>query len=138
MISIETLDNRYFPTRHQRRLQPVRIAIGCGSQRFQLKPQRFIKLSISVATSAQCLNGSRPVGHWRIVSHILDQSVGFLSLPPVIHSESEIVSTYLACSFYRQIHQYVAHLIKRFDITHDIGLLCVANQFIRELDEYPL
>src|SRR5712692_10052128 len=133
MISIETLDNRYFVMSHQRCLQAMSVLVRCCSQRFKLKSQCFIKLSREFMYSTQCLNRSRPIRNRSIVSNCLEQAFGFIS-PAPIHSESVIVPTYLLRSLQGQAHQYPAYLFKSVQIAHDEGLFCNLNQFIGELD----
>src|SRR6266404_3497574 len=124
MISVKTFDDRYFPARQKRGLQPVCVPVRCQSQRFELKSQRFIKLAFIMVISAQSLNCSRSVRDWAVISNCVEQSFGFTSLALSIDSESVIINSYLPCSIYWQVHQYVAHFVKRLYITHDVGLLC--------------
>ena len=135
MISGETLDNSYFKMRFQHCLQAVCILIRCRSQRFVLKPQSFIKLASIEIIGAQSLNCSRSVSNRRIIGDCFEQGFGFVSLALSIDSESVIVLTYLPRSFYRQVHQYSAHVFKRIEVAPEVGLLCKLNQCIGEFEE---
>ena len=134
MISISALDDRYLETSHQSGLQIICIPIGCGSQRFELKSQGFIKLSRKFVHCTQCLKCSRSICDRSIVSDCLEQAFGFVSAAP-INSVSVIVQTCLLCSSDRQVDQYPGDLIKSVQIADDDGLLGNLNQFIGELDE---
>src|SRR6185436_3881096 len=134
MISISALDDRYLETSHQPGQQLMCIPIGCGSQRFELKSQGFIKLSRKFVHCTQCLNCSRSIRDRSIVSDCLEQAFGFVSTAP-IYSVSVIVQTCLLSSFHRQVHQYPGDLIKSVQSAHENGLLGNPNQSIGELDE---
>ena len=135
VISIETLDDRYFPVRKQRGLQPLCIPIRCRSQRFELKPQCFIKLAFVMSICTQSLNRSRSVAHRRIVSHCFEQRFGFISQALTVDGESVIVQTYLPRSIYGQVHQHPAYLLKSTQIPQGIGFLCKMNQCISEFEK---
>src|SRR6185295_12296613 len=120
--------------RHQHCLEAARIWIRCGSQSFVLKPQRFVKLAPGVVVCAQSLNRTRSVSNRSVIGNRLEHCFG-LSSSASIDRESVIISSYLSRSLYRHIHQYLADLIQRVNVTREVGLLSKANQFVGELYE---
>ena len=135
MIAIETSDNGYFPVRHQHCLPAVRVLARCNPQCLELKPESFVRLAFIKVIGTQALNRPCSVVKRRIIRNSLKLYLGLVQMSFSLDDESVIVLTYLPRSFYRQVHQYSAHVFKRIEVAPEVGLLCKLNQCIGEFEE---
>src|SRR6185295_9177434 len=124
MIPFQTLNDRDFPTGHQSCLQPICVSIGRHSQRFELKPESLIKLTLVKRVRTQGLNRASPVSNRCLIGDFFEQIFRLASFAFSINGESEIVSTYFPCSMNWKVHQYLTHLFKQIQIPQSEGMLC--------------